>query len=68
MTRSKDRYPKFDKSRLVDGTKLNSIKGYVYPRDLEEFLDRRGSDLKWETEGCNIPFLTEVIKGKGIES
>ena len=52
----------------MDGTKLNSIKGQVSPRDWEGFLDRRGSDLKWETEGCNIPILTEVIKGKGIEA
>ena len=68
MARSKDRYPQFDKSRLKDGTQLNSIKGQVSPRDWEGFLDRRGSDLKWETEGCNIPILTEVIKGKGLEA
>ena len=68
MTSSKDRYSQFDKSRLKDGTKINYEKGQVSSRDWEGFLDRRGSNLKWEIEGCNIPTLTEVIKAKGISS
>ena len=68
MTRSKDRYSQFDKSRLKDGTKINYEKGQVSPGAWEGFLDRRGSNLNWEIEGCNIPTLTEVIKAKGISS
>tara|TARA_B100000579_G_scaffold287048_1_gene238010 strand:- start:290 stop:496 length:207 start_codon:yes stop_codon:yes gene_type:complete len=68
MTRSKDRYSQFDKSHLKNGTKIKYQKGQVSPRVWEGFLDKRGSNLKWELEGCNIPTLTEVIKAKGLSS
>ena len=68
MTRSKDRYSQFDKSFLKDGTKIKYQKGQIPPRVWEGFLDLKGSDIKWEIEGCNIPTLTEVIKAKGLSS
>ena len=68
MTKSNNRYPQFDNSRLNDGTKIKYQKGQVSPRDWEGFLDRKGSDIKWEIEGCNIPTLKEVIKAKGLSS
>ena len=68
MTRSKDRYSQFDKSRLKDGTKINYEKGQVSPRDWEGFLDRRGSNLKGEIYGCNIQTFNEVIKAKSLSS
>ena len=68
MTRRKDRYSQFDKSRLKDGTRIDYPKGQVSPRDWEGFLDRKGSDIKWEVEGCNIPTLTKVIEAKGLSS
>ena len=62
-------HPRFDKSLLNDGTKIPNAENFeTPPRDLEGFLNRRGKDILWETEGCNIPELVEVIKAKGINS
>ena len=60
-------YPKFDKSLLRDGTKIQGSENWTTsPRDWEGYLDRRGKDIVWELEGVGIPELREVIKAKGV--
>ena len=59
-------YPKFDKSLLRDGTKIQDSENWTTsPRDWEGYLDRRGKDIVWELEGVGIPELREVIRAKG---
>ena len=67
MTRKKDKYSKFDKSLLKDGTKiLDSESQTTSPRDWEGYLDRKSKDILWELEATNIPELQKVIEAKGI--
>ena len=68
--KKKQPYPRFDKSRLNDGTKIPNGEDFVTaPRYWEGYLNQRGGKkLLWETEGCNIPELVEVIKAKRINS
>ena len=51
MTRKKDKYSKFDKSLLKDGTKIPGSENWTTsPRDWEGYLDRKGKDILWELE------------------
>ena len=62
-------YPKFDKSLLKDGTKVEGSESFITsPRDWEGYINRRGKDIVWETEEINLPELVAVIKAKGISA
>ena len=64
MTRKKDKYSKFDKSLLKDGTKIPGSENWTTsPRDWEGYLDRKGKDILWELEETNIPELQN--RGRG---
>ena len=65
----KPAYQKFDKSLLNDGTKVEGSENFVTSaRDWEGYINRRGKDIVWETEGCNIPELVAVVKAKEIQA
>ena len=67
MTRKKDKYSKFDKSLLKDGTKIQGSEELeTKPRYWEGFLDKRAKNIVWELDAMNIPELEQVIKTKGI--
>ena len=67
MTRKKDKYSKFDKSLLKDGTKIQGSEEWeTKPRYWEGFLDKRAKNIVWELAAMNIPELEQVIKTKGI--
>ena len=71
----KPKYPKFDKSLLKDGSRIEGSEKFITsPRDWEGWIDRRGTylfgckTLLWETEGSNLPEFVAVVKAKGIQA
>ena len=73
MTRKKDKYSKFDKSLLKDGTKIPGSENWTTsPRDWEGFIDRKSKGSKlpivWETSVMNIPEMVKVIEAKGLKA